>query len=131
MDGGLTGALIGMTLNTKPEEIYRALIEATAFGTRRIVELYEKGGVQIEEVIASGGIAMKNEMLMQIYADVLGKKIKIAASDQAAALGSAIYAALAAGEERGGYASYWMAVENMSSVKDRTFLPREENLKKI
>lgn len=130
VDGGLTGALIGMTLNTKPEEIYRALIEATAFGTRRIVELYEKGGVQIEEVIASGGIAMKNEMLMQIYADVLGKKIKIAASDQAAALGSAIYAALAAGEKRGGYASYWMAVENMSSVKDRTFLPRKENLEK-
>ncbi len=101
VDGGLTGALIGMTLNTKPEEIYRALIEATAFGTRRIVELYEKGGVQIEEVIASGGIAMKNEMLMQIYADVLGKKIKIAASDQAAALGSAIYAALAAGGGKG------------------------------
>ncbi|MDO4632724.1 MAG: ribulokinase [Eubacteriales bacterium] len=123
VDGGLTGELIGMTLNTKPEEIYRALIEATAFGTRQIMELYEQGGVALEEIIASGGIAMKNPMLMQIYADVLGKTIRLAASDQAAALGSAIYASLSAGV----YDSYWDAVQNMSAVQEKTYVPNPEN----
>lgn len=130
VDGSLTGILFGLTLNTKPEEIYRALIEATAFGTKRIVDLYEKSGIQIEEVIASGGISMKNGMLMQIYADVLGKKIKLAASDQAAALGSAVYAALAAGEKEGGYDSYWTAVSRMSSVKEQVYVPNKESMEK-
>ncbi len=130
VDGSLTGILFGLTLSTKPEEIYRALIEATAFGTKRIVDLYEQSGLDIEEVIASGGISMKNEMLMQIYADVLGKKIKIAASDQAAALGSAVYAALAAGETAGGYDSYWTAVRSMSSVKEQVYLPDKKRMEK-
>lgn len=130
VNGNLTGALFGMTLNTKPEEIYRALIEATAFGTKRIVDLYERSGLQVDEVIASGGIAMKNQMLMQIYADVLGKNIKIAASDQAAALGSAIYAALAAGADAGGYDSYWTAVQHMSSVKEKMYIPKKENVER-
>lgn len=130
VDGNLTGVLLGLTLNTRPEEIYRALIEATAFGTKRIVELYEKSGLIIDEIIASGGIAMKNKMLMQIYADVLGKPLKIAASDQAAALGSAIYAALSAGEESGGYDSYWTAVRRMSSVKEEVYRPDPVNMEK-
>lgn len=121
VNGNLTGCLFGMTLNTKPEEVYRALIEATAFGTKRIVDLYEESGLVIEEIIASGGISLKNEFLMQIYADVLGKNIKIAASDQAAALGAAIYAAVTAGEKRGGYDSYWTAVQKMSCVKKQIY----------
>lgn len=130
VDGNLTGVLLGLTLNTRPEEIYRALIEATAFGTKRIVELYEKSGLIIEEVITSGGIAMKNKMLMQIYADVLGKPLKIAASDQAAALGSAVYAALCAGEKAGGYDSYWTAVRRMSRVKEEVYRPDSANMEK-
>lgn len=130
VDGNLTGVLFGLTLHTRPEEIYRALIEATAFGTKRIVELYEKSGLNIEEIIASGGIAMKNKMLMQIYADVLGKPLKIAASDQAAALGSAVYAALSAGEKAGGYDSYWTAVRRMSRVKEEVYRPNQINMEK-
>ena len=130
VDGNLTGVLLGLTLNTRPEEIYRALIEATAFGTKRIVDLYEKSGLIIEEIIASGGIAMKNKMLMQIYADVLGKPLKIAASDQAAALGSAVYAALSAGEKAGGYDSYWTAVRRMSRVREEVYRPNPANMEK-
>lgn len=122
VDGNLTGSITGLTLKTKPEEIYRALIEATAFGTRAIYELYKANGVQVKEIIASGGIASKNPLLMQVYADVLGVNIKIAASDQAAALGSAIYAALTAGAEEGGYDSYQEAVEKMSTVKPEGYL---------
>lgn len=102
VNGELSGVLLGMTLHTKPEEIYRALIEATAFGTKRILDLYETNGASVEEIVVSGGIALKNPLLMQIYADVLGKTLKIAASDQAAALGSAVYAAIAAGTKAGG-----------------------------
>ena len=123
MNANLKGTLLGMTMTTRPEEIYRALIEATAFGTRTIVELYEKNGLKAEEMIVSGGIALKNPMLMQIYADVLGKELKIADCDQAAALGSAIYAALAAGAEKGGYDSYEEAVKQMSKVKEHTYVP--------
>ncbi|MDD2971581.1 MAG: ribulokinase [Lachnospiraceae bacterium] len=121
VDGNLSGSIIGMTLKTKPEEIYRALIEATAFGTRMIKELFEENGVEIHEIIASGGICEKNPFVMQIYADVLGIDIKIAESDQTAALGSAVYAALAAGKAAGGYDSYEKAVMNMSSVKEQEY----------
>lgn len=130
VEGNFTGALFGLNLNTKPEEIYRALIEATAFGTKEILDLYEKNGLTVEEIVASGGIAMKNSLFMQIYADVLGKKIKIAASDQAAALGSAVYAALAAGKDKGGYDSYWEAVRNMSHVKEQIYEPDKNNVQK-
>lgn len=121
VDGNLSGSITGLTLNTRPEEIYRALIEATAFGTREIFELYKESGVQVKEMIASGGIASKNPFLMQIYADVLGVDIRISASDQAAALGSAIYAALTAGAQKGGYDSYQEAVEKMSQVKEEGY----------
>jgi len=97
MDSELRGMILGMTLGTKPEEIYRAWIEATAYGTRMIVEQYEKSGIQINRVCAAGGIALKDELLMQIYADVLGREISIAGTSQAGALGSAIYAAVAGG----------------------------------
>lgn len=127
VDGNLSGVILGMTLNTRPEEIYRALIEATAFGTKQIVDLYESGGISVEEIIASGGISTKNPVLMQIYADVLNRRIKVADSDQAAALGSAIYAALSAGAERGGYDSYEEAVKKMSKVKEKNYRPNKIN----
>lgn len=128
VDGNLSGELIGMTLTTKPEDVYRCLIEATAFGTRMIKEVYEGTGIHIKEVIASGGIASKNPLLMQIYSDVLNVEIKIADCDQAAALGSAIYAALSAGKDKGGFDHYDEAVKSMSKVKNYVFSPNPKNV---
>ena len=93
----LSGMIVGMTLTTRPEEIYRALLESTAFSTRMIVDNFVKSGIPVGEIIATGGIALKDELMMQIYADVTGREIRIAGSAQAAALGSAILAAAAAG----------------------------------
>lgn len=93
----LSGLILGLTLRTKPEEIYRALLEATAFGSRVILEQFEANGLEVREIRAAGGIARKDPLMMQIYADVLGKPIRIADTTQAGALGSAMYAAAAAG----------------------------------
>lgn len=93
----LSAMMLGMTLSTRPEEMYRAWIEATAYGTRRIIERYEEYGVKIGRICAGGGIARKDAMLMQIYADVTGKEIRVAGTRQAGALGSAMYAAVAGG----------------------------------
>lgn len=128
VDVDLTGLIIGCTLSTKPEEIYRALIEATAFGQKMIIETFENSGVPIHEVYACGGIASKNDFMMQIYADVLNKDIKIAASNQTPALGAAIFAAVAAGEERGGYESVYDAAKAMGRVKDKFFRPIKSNV---
>ncbi len=92
----LTGLVLGLTLATRPEDLYRALIEATAFGTKIIVDTFRASGVPIEEFIVSGGLR-KNAMLMQIYSDVLDLPISVATSSQGPALGSAIHAAVAAG----------------------------------
>lgn len=127
VDGRLSGALVGCTLSTKPEEIYRALIEATAFGTRKILELFKEAGAQIRTVIASGGIAEKNPLLMQIYADVLNCEIRVSDTDQTAALGSAIYASVAAGAQRGGYATIEEAVARMSRLKELSYRPEPKN----
>jgi L-ribulokinase len=96
VDHELTGVLVGMTLATRPHEIYRALVEATAFGARTIVETFDGAGVPVEQFIAAGGL-LRNEPLMQCYADVLGRPISIVDSEQGPALGSAIHAAVAAG----------------------------------
>ena len=93
----LSGMLLGMTLQTKPEHIYRSLLEATAFGARIILEAYRQAGVAVEEIWVCGGIANKNPLLMQIYADVLGLPLHVSCCTQAPALGAAIYAAAAAG----------------------------------
>ena len=98
VDVDLTGLLIGATLATKPEEIYRALIEATAYGKRIIIETFQKNGVPIHELVACGGLPEKNKLLMQIYADVIGLPIRISASKQTPALGSAMFGAVAAGK---------------------------------
>ncbi len=123
VDVDLTGVMLGMTLQTKPEDMYRALIEATAYGTRKIVETYKQHGVPVDEFIASGGISQKDPMTMQIYADVLGIPVRIAASRQGPALGSAIFAAVAAGVEHGGYADIVAAAEKMGQLKDVVYTP--------
>ena len=123
VDQRLTGLLIGQTLHTRPEEIYRALIEATAFGALTIIERFEEYGIAIEEVINCGGIAEKNPLVMQIYADVTGKEMKIARSAQTCALGAAMAGAVAAGEADGGYANFSQAQTAMVGVKKRTFKP--------
>lgn len=96
VDHHLSGVIAGMTLATRPEEVYRALLEATAYGTRIIVEAFETSGIPITEFVVAGGLK-RNSLLMQIYADILGRPVSIAVSDQAPALGSAIHAAVAAG----------------------------------
>jgi L-ribulokinase len=96
VDHALTGLVLGMTLATRPEEVYRALIEATAFGARKIVETFNASGVPVTEFVAAGGL-LRNEFLMQVYADVLRMPVETCASEQAPALGSAIHAAVAAG----------------------------------
>jgi len=127
MDSKLSGIILGLTLQTKPEEIYRALIEATAFGTRVIVENFEKHGVRIDHINVCGGIARKNPLLMQIYADVLKRSLRIVKSREATALGSAIMGAVAAGAERGGYASIREAALAMGGTEDTAYLPNQEN----
>lgn len=129
VDVDLTGMILGVTLQTKPEEIYRALIEATAYGTRMIIETFRESGVAIDEFYASGGISQKDPMTMQIYADVINMPIKIAGSDQGPALGSAIFASVAAGAENGGYDSVYEAARVMGKVKDKIYYPVEENVK--
>ncbi len=129
VDQRLTGLLLGQTLHTKPEEIYRALIEATAYGALTIIMRFEEYGVKVDEVINCGGIAEKNPLIMQIYADVTGREMKIARSAQACALGSAIAGAVVAGEENGGHANFKSAQAAICGTKDKTFKPNPENHK--
>jgi L-ribulokinase len=129
VDVDLTGLLIGATLATRPEEIYRALIEATAYGTRIIVETFQNNGVPIYELVACGGLPEKNKLLMQIFADVTGLPIKISASNQTPALGSAMFGAVAAGKAAGGYDSIYEATPKMVRLKDEKYTPKQENKK--
>ncbi len=128
VDVDLTGMIVGCTLLTKAEEIYRALIEATAYGTRMIIDTFEENGVPIEELYAAGGIAQKDEMMMQIYADVTNREIRISESTQTPALGSAMFGAVAAGAERGGYDSIVDAAKVMAKVRENTYKPIPENV---
>jgi len=127
VDTDLTGLLIGCTLLTKPEEIYRALLEATAFGTRKIVEAFHHGGVEVNELYACGGLPQKNRLLMQIYADVTGREIKVAASKQTPAVGAAMFGAVAAGKAAGGFDSIVEAAK-LARIREETFKPIPENV---
>jgi L-ribulokinase len=127
VDADLSGVLLGMTLATEAPEIYRALIEATAFGTRVIIDAFEAGGIAIDGVVACGGLPDRNPLLMQIYADVTGRSWRVAASSQTPALGSAMFAAVAAGREAGGYATIEAAADSMAHLRDETFVPNEAN----
>ena len=126
VDGQLSGLIIGLTLQTKAEEIYRALVEATAFGARVIHQAFEQSGVAIPSLFACGGIAHKNPFIMQLYADVLGKPIRVVRSTQAPALGAAMFGAVAGGY----YETITLAAEKMGGLLDVVYRPQEENQRK-
>jgi L-ribulokinase len=119
IDQRLTGLLVGQTLHTRPEEIYRALIEATAFGALTIINRFEEYGVSIKQVVCCGGIAEKNPMLMQIYADITGCQMKVSRSAQTCALGSAIAGAVVGGV----YKNFASAQKAICGLKPKTFKP--------
>jgi L-ribulokinase len=123
VDQRLTGLLLGQTLYTTPAEIYRALIEATAFGALTIISRFEEYGLKVAQIVNCGGIAEKNPLVMQIYADVTGRPIKISRSGQTCALGAAIAGAVVAGAAAGGYANYADAQRAMTGLKSRVFQP--------
>ncbi len=125
VDPRLTGLLLGQTLHTTRAEIYRAHIEATAFGARAIIERLREYGVPVDKVVCAGGIAEKNALLMQIYADVLGCTMEVAGSGQACALGSAVSAAVLAGE----HPDFAAAQKAMTRLKDVRYEPQPENVR--
>ncbi|MDG9724341.1 ribulokinase [Streptomyces sp. DH41] len=118
VDHHLSGVLVGLTLDTRPEDVYRALLEATAFGTRVIVEAFESSGVPVTEFVVAGGLK-KNALLMQIYADVLQRPVSLAESEQGPALGAAIHAAVAAG----GHPDVRAAAAAMGRMRRHAYLP--------
>jgi len=122
-DQRLTGLMLGQTLYTTPSEIYRALVEATAFGALTIINRLEEYGVQVRQIVNCGGIAEKNSMVMQIYADVTGRPMKISRSGQTCALGAAIAASVVAGRRAGGWSSVKTAQKAMTGLKARVFKP--------
>jgi L-ribulokinase len=123
VDQRLTGLLLGQTLYTTPAEIYRALIEATAFGALTIINRFEEYGVKVGQVVNCGGIAEKNPLVMQIYADVTGRPMKISRSGQTCALGSAIAGAVVAGKKAGGHDNFADAQKVMTGLKPRVYMP--------
>ncbi len=128
VDQRLTGLIAGLTLHSTPAEIYRALIEATAFGGRTIMQRVVEYGVKVERVINCGGIASRNPLAMQIYADVMGRPIGISRSTQTCALGAAICGAVVAGKAAGGYDSFDAAVAAMTGKPSMTFTPIAGNV---
>ena len=122
VDPTLTGVITGLTLATRPEDVYRALLEATAFGTRVILEQYQAFGLPIRRIMAAGGIARKDPLMMQIYADVLNCPIAVSEATQAGALGSAVYAAVAGGL----YQTVTDAADAMAAKVERVYAPNAE-----
>jgi len=128
-DGDLTGLILGYSLATKPEEIYRALLEATTFGTRKIFETFIASGVPINEIIVTGGEPAKNNLLLTILANVTRMEIKVADTPYISALGAAIYAAVAAGKQRGGYDTVQEASNKMARLSSKTIIPNNNDKK--
>ncbi len=128
VDADLSGMLLGLTIFTKPEEIYRALIEASAFGQKMIVEAFGENGIKVNKVYACGGISHKNPLLMQIYADIMNLNIKVSASAQTAALGAAMFGAVAAGKALGGYDTIEEAAFAMGRLLDTEYKPVPANV---
>ena len=124
-DSSLTGAVFGLTLRTKPEEMYRAFIEAAAFGARRIVDAFEEHGIKIDRVLASGGIAEKDSMTVGIYADILNRPITVPDVPMSASRGSAIYGAVAAGI----YENAEIASNKLGIKDGKTYEPKPENVR--
>ncbi len=125
MNTHLSGTILGLTLSSTPAEVQRALIEGTAFGTKIIVDSYVDNGVPISELVACGGLS-QIDIVMQIFADILELPLKTAVSGQAVALGSAIFGAVAAGSDRGGFDSVSEAVEKMTTPSTQIFLPNPD-----
>ena len=126
VDVRLTGLILGQTLHTQPHEIYRALIEATAFGALAIIDRIEENGVPISEVINCGGLAVKSPLIMQIYADVTGRPMKISRSEQTPALGAAIFGAVSAGKETSGFDNAEGAQKVMTGI-NKVYEPVKQN----
>ncbi|HCD31665.1 MAG TPA: ribulokinase, partial [Phycisphaerales bacterium] len=124
VDPLLTGMLVGQTLHTTAPEVYRALVEATAFGAVTIINRIEEYGVTVKEVINCGGISEKNAMVMQIYADICNRPMKISSSSQTCALGAAIFGAVVGGA----YRTTNAAQKKMTSVKPKVFKPIKKNV---
>ena len=129
VDVRLSGLLLGQTLHTEAHEIYRALIEATAFGALTIIRRIEEYGLTIREIVNCGGLAVKNPLLMQLYADITGCRMKVARSDQTCAVGAAIFGAVAAGKVAGGFANVAEAQKAVSGVRDTVYSPDRKNQK--
>ena len=129
VDSDLSGLILGYSLETKPEEVYRALLEATIFGTRKIFETFIASGVPINEIIVTGGKPAGNQLLLNILANVTRMEIKVAESPYTSALGSAMYAAVAAGESRGGYATIQEAGRKMAHLAEKTYIPNNNDKK--
>ena len=129
VDVRLTGLLVGQTLRTRAHEIYRSLIEATAFGALTIINRVEEYGVPVREIINCGGLAVKNPLLMQIYADIIGRTMKVSSSDQTCALGAAIFGAVASERENGGFGNVADAQKALCRVRDTAYTPISENRK--
>jgi L-ribulokinase len=127
VDQRLSGMILGQTLHTTRAEIYRALVEATAFGARMILERIAQYGVAVDRIVCCGGIAEKNPFLMQIYADITGRTMQIAGSNQACALGAAIAASVIAGSTAGGHADFASAQEAMTGVRERSYAPNAKH----
>jgi L-ribulokinase len=128
VDQRLSGLILGLSLGSTPAEIYRALIESTAFGARVIAERFEEYGVAVRQVVNCGGIAARNPLAMQIYADVMNRPVAVSRSTQTCALGSAIAAAVVAGKERGGHADFAEAIGAMAGTPDRVFTPEPDSV---
>lgn len=126
VDADLTGVIFGLTLDTKAEEIYRAIIEATAYGTYKIINSFEERGVRVKELYACGGLPERNRLVMQIFSDVAGRDIKISAAPHTPAFGSAMFGAVAAGSAKGGYDNIFDAAEKMAHLKKEYFSPDPE-----
>ena len=127
VDANVSAVMVGITLATTVPEMYRAWLESTAFGRRIIIESFMKGGLEVNEIIACGGLPEKNRLLMQIYADVTGLPIKVSASAQSSALGSAMFGAVVAGAAAGGYDSIEEAARHMAHLKDEVFTPNPQS----
>ena len=123
----LSGTIVGLTLHTKPEEIYRALVEATQFGSRRIIENYESNGVKIDSLYAVGGLARKSPFVVQICADILGRTVLVPQLNNVPAMGAAVCAAVAVGPKRGGYADFEAAANSLIPKDRAEFKPNPKH----
>lgn len=125
----LKGIIWGLDINTKPEDIYLSLIESTAFGLKLIIEGYEKHNIKVDEICAAGGVAYNSSVILQIYANIIKKPIKVSRSKHASAFGMAIFSSVAAGKENGGYDNMFEATAKMGGVQEISYYPQKEYFK--